>query len=73
MPPKKSDDADFGPLLISAKALAKLLDVSDRTIQRLCQRSKMPKPIHFGRNARWRLDIITKWIDDGCPQDSKEQ
>jgi predicted DNA-binding transcriptional regulator AlpA len=54
-------------LLISANTLARLLDVSLRTIQRLCQQGKAPKPARFGRNARWRLDIIMRWIDEGCP------
>lgn len=58
---------DPEPLLISANTLAGLLEVSIRTIQRLCQRKKIPRPLRFGGNVRWRRDIITRWIDEGCP------
>ena len=55
------------PLLISAKALAELLGVSTRTIQRLSQQNKLPLPVRFGRNSRWRTDVIRRWIEKGCP------
>jgi predicted DNA-binding transcriptional regulator AlpA len=51
----------------SVNALAKMLAVSPRTIWRLCQQTKMPKPIRYCRNARWRLDIISQWIKKDCP------
>lgn len=55
------------PLLISAKALAELLSVSIRTIRRLCQQNKLPSPVRIGRSPRWSLDVILRWIEEGCP------
>ena len=53
--------------LISASALAELLSVSRRTLSRLQSKGALPPPIRLGRSVRWRLDIVTRWIEDGCP------
>lgn len=55
------------PLLISADDLARLLQVSTRTLWRLRSSGKLLEPIKIGGNTRWRLDEVRQWIADGCP------
>jgi predicted DNA-binding transcriptional regulator AlpA len=54
-------------MLISAAELAGLMNVSERTLWRLLSADKVPKPVRFGRNTRWRLAEVRDWIDRGCP------
>ncbi len=58
---------DISPILISAEELAKLMDVSVRTLWRLLSAGKVPQPVRIGRNTRWRLAEIREWIEKGYP------
>lgn len=60
---------DATPKLINAEELAKLMDVSERTLWRLLSGGKVPKPVRIGRSTRWRLAEVTEWIDRGCPNE----
>ena len=53
--------------LISADQVAKLLDVSPRTVWRLKDSGRMPKPMKIGSLVRWPRDEIETWIESGCP------
>lgn len=52
---------------LTKKDLSELLKVTTRTIDRLIQDNKFPKPLRFGRNVRWRPDAIEDWMNQGCP------
>ena len=54
------------PLLITARKLAQLLEVSTRTLWRLRSAGQLPEPIRLGGAVRWRLDDVRKWIGEGC-------
>jgi predicted DNA-binding transcriptional regulator AlpA len=54
-------------LLIDGKTLAKLLNVSYRTIYRLQSLKSMPESVKIGNMVRWRLAEIIEWVDNGCP------
>jgi len=56
-----------GPELIDVNVVAELLQCSARTIYRLAESGKMPRPIKLGHLVRWRRVAILKWLDDGCP------
>lgn len=56
------------PQLITAEELAKLMQVSERTLWRLLSGGKLPKPVRIGRSTRWRLAEVNDWIERGCPQ-----
>lgn len=54
--------------LLSAKALAKMLSLSPRTIWRLRSSGKLPEPVKVGGAIRWRLEQdIKPWLSMGCP------
>jgi excisionase family DNA binding protein len=57
---------DTTPRLITAEELAKLMQVSERTLWRLLSGGKLPQPVRIGRNTRWRLAEVTEWIERGC-------
>jgi excisionase family DNA binding protein len=58
---------DTAPILISAEELAKLMQVSERTLWRLLSAGKVPQPVRIGRNTRWRYAEVREWIEKGCP------
>ena len=55
------------PILINAEELARMMDVSERTLWRLLSGGKVPQPVRIGRNTRWRLAEVAEWIERGCP------
>lgn len=56
-------DAVPQPLLIDAKQVAKLLGVSDKTVQRMRDAGKLPPPKRLGRLIRWRYDDIRRFVE----------
>jgi len=59
---------DTAGLLIDAKVMAELLNISSRTLYRLDDMQAIPQPVRLGRLIRWRLAEVLSWIDSGCPQ-----
>lgn len=55
------------PLLVSASTLAKMLEISKRSLWRLLSAGKLPRPVRLGGAVRWKLPEVQKWIDGGCP------
>jgi predicted DNA-binding transcriptional regulator AlpA len=64
---REGEDA-VEPLLVTATVVARLLDISCRSLWRLRSASALPAPVKVGGAVRWRLDEIKKWIADGCPK-----
>lgn len=57
--------------LVSARELAKLLSVSERTLYRLKSAGELPPAVVLGGSVRWRLSEIRQWINQGCPVPSR--
>ena len=53
--------------LLSAKALAKMLSLSARTVWRYRSSDQLPRPVKVGGAIRWRHTDIEKWISMDCP------
>jgi predicted DNA-binding transcriptional regulator AlpA len=53
-------------VLITAVDLARMLQVSTRTLWRLRSAGELPEPVRFGGTVRWRVDEVRKWISEGC-------
>ena len=63
-----SDQPSAGNLepLLSAKDVARILNCSVRTLQRLRSAGKIPRPdIRLGRMPRWKAETIKVWIANG--------
>lgn len=58
---------DAAPKLINAEELARLMQVSQRTLWRLLSGRRLPEPVRIGRSTRWRLEEVAEWIQKGCP------
>jgi excisionase family DNA binding protein len=54
-------------MLLTSEELAKLLEISERTLWRLLSAGRVPRPVRIGRSTRWRLDEVKDWIERGCP------
>ncbi len=56
------------PLLVPAEEVARLLNISTRTLWRKLSAKKIPEPVRIAGLPRWRLDLLKQWIDQGCPE-----
>jgi excisionase family DNA binding protein len=54
--------------LLDVNAVASLLGTSSRTVRRLADWGRMPRPISLGRMVRWQRSVIEEWISEGCPK-----
>lgn len=76
---RASQNAKFGAeklpedqgLLIDYTEAAKLLKVSQKTVNRMHTTGKMPPPIRIRSALRWSLEVLKKWVEAGCPIDPK--
>jgi len=55
------------PSLMTVNEVAKRLRCSARTVYRLCDAGRMPRPLRIGTLVRWHEPVIEAWITDGCP------
>lgn len=53
--------------LLNVGDVAKLLRCSTRTIYRLADMGRMPRPVKLGALVRWSRAALERWIDEGCP------
>ncbi len=71
LPPCANPDAPTAtpdaPALLDARATAALIGVSSRSVYRLADAGKMPRPVRLGRLVRWRRADLDDWIGRGCP------
>ena len=55
------------PLLVPAVELARIMQISTRTLWRMRSAGQLPDPVRLGGTVRWRVDEIKNWIAEGCP------
>jgi len=63
----KSATPDSDRLLVGISALARMLDMSTRTIRRKHSAGQIPRPLKISGSIRWRISEINRWVDAGCP------
>jgi predicted DNA-binding transcriptional regulator AlpA len=54
--------------LLDVNAVAALIGASSRTVRRLADWGRMPRPVSLGRMVRWQRSVIEVWIREGCPR-----
>ncbi len=54
--------------LLDVNAVAALLGASSRTVRRLADCGRMPRPVSPGRIVRWQRSVVEDWIRQGCPR-----
>jgi excisionase family DNA binding protein len=66
--PAKSRLADaVEPALLDVHAVARLLGCSWRTVYRMSDAGRMPRPVKLGALVRFRRSDLDQWLSDGCP------
>ena len=55
------------PLLLDARAAARLCGVSRSHFLAMHSAGKIPMPIRLGRRTLWRGAELAAWIEAGCP------
>lgn len=65
-PPEAVQPTDSLAALLSVVDLARVLNGSRRTIERLRAAGKLPRPdLHLGTMPRWKAETIRRWIEGG--------
>jgi len=59
--------ASAGKPMLTVHDVARMLNCSARTVYRLTDSGKMPRPVKLGALVRWPKAVIERWIADGCP------
>jgi len=55
------------PKMLTVHDVARMLNCSARTVYRLTDSGRMPRPVKLGVLVRWPRDVIERWITEGCP------
>lgn len=54
---------DFAaPKLLGKQDVMTLLDVSDRTLEKLVNARKFPPPLRLGKTVRWAEPVVHQWL-----------
>ena len=61
------DDLGVDRVLMDVGQLARMLDVSTRTLWRMLSAGQLVAPIKLGGNTRWRRRDVEEWVEAGCP------
>ena len=56
------NNAEGIPDLLTAREVAHVLRISERSVWRLCSEKKLPAPLHVGGAARWKKTDIEDWF-----------
>lgn len=59
------------PKMMSVHDVAKTLNCSSRTVYRLADSGRLPRPVKIGSLVRWPEGQISNWINQGCPRVQK--
>ena len=57
--------------MLTVHDVARMLNCSARTIYRLTDAGKMPRPVKLNALVRWPRQVVEQWIADGCPDQRK--
>lgn len=60
------------PLLVPVRTVAKLMQVSTRTVWRMLSAGDLIEPRRIGGIVRWHLEELKAWIARGCPKPGTE-
>ena len=53
--------------MLTVGDVAKLMRCSARTVYRMADTGRMPKPVKLGALVRWPRAVVENWIAEGCP------
>ena len=50
------------PKLLGKVEVMSLLDVSDRTLEKLVRARRFPPPLRLGKTVRWAESVVQQWL-----------
>ena len=56
------------PGMLTVHDVARMLNCSVRTVYRLVDTGRMPRPVKLGGMVRWPREAVESWIGQGCPK-----
>lgn len=59
--------------LLTIEQVAERLAVSPRSVRRLADSGKGPRPLRVGALLRWSAEAVEDWIAQGCPDLRKQR
>lgn len=65
---ERMDTDTMDRALLTVNDVAGMLSCSTRTIYRLTDSGRMPRPVRLNSLLRWRRESIEIWISQGCPR-----
>jgi len=54
--------------MLTVSDVAEMLSCSTRSVYRLSDAGKMPRPVNLGALVRWPGQVVEEWIAEGCPR-----
>jgi len=72
---EKAERVDAGTMdsaMLTVHDVARMLNCSARTVYRLADSGRIPRPVKLGALVRWPREVVEQWIADGCPNVRKE-
>lgn len=63
---EKAEAVDVAMLTVDQ--VARMLCCSPRTVRRLTDAGRMPRPVRLGSLLRWPRENVENWISQGCPR-----
>ena len=60
-------EADW-PGMLTVYDVARMLSCSVRTVYRLTDAGRMPRPVKLGALVRWPRRAVESWINEDCPR-----
>lgn len=51
---------------LKVDGVAEMLDCSVRSVYRLADAGKLPRPVRLGGMVRWNRAELESWVADGC-------
>lgn len=69
---ERMDASTMGSAMLTVHDVARMLNCSARTVYRLTDSGRIPRPVKLGALVRWPREAVEQWIADGCPNVRKE-
>lgn len=68
-----SRNTDTEIRMLTADEVAEELRISVRGVWRQVSTGRLPEPVYVGRLARWPLQTLREWLENGCPREDRKR
>lgn len=61
------------PVMLTINGVAAMLACSSRTVYRLVDAGRIPRPVRLGGMLRWVREPFEQWVGQGCPEPGRSK